>query len=204
MEDVKWYEKKNLVIGLLIVFWPVGLYGMFKGSHFEKKTRAIITGIIAVIMIAFAVSDMGGKTNMNQAGSAETGDQSTTTAQPSSDFTEAGWQQCAASFGSYDLSTGSRLINNPPLRPDNEYYSMVGHIESVDGKYYLCNMYSRTSKLNPRYFSFKLHKKLSEPPFKTDFPVQLTGKFVDLKQYRTMEGERVMPVFEVVCVRIFG
>ena len=33
----------KLIILLLIVFFPVGLYGMWNGEHFSSKTRWVIT-----------------------------------------------------------------------------------------------------------------------------------------------------------------
>lgn len=49
--NLKWYQKKGGVIALLIFFFPVGLYLMWKHSSFwPKKTKTLIT--VAVLIFA--------------------------------------------------------------------------------------------------------------------------------------------------------
>ena len=46
-----WYENKSTVILWLILFFPVGLYGLWKSSRFSKNTRWIITGFFIVFLL---------------------------------------------------------------------------------------------------------------------------------------------------------
>jgi hypothetical protein len=55
--ELKWYQKPTGIIILLIVFFPVGLFLMWKNEMWSKKTRWIVTGTIAILFIANA----GGK-----------------------------------------------------------------------------------------------------------------------------------------------
>lgn len=50
--ELKWYQKPTGVIILLIVFFPVGLYLMWKNDMWTKKTRWIVTTVIAVVLLA--------------------------------------------------------------------------------------------------------------------------------------------------------
>ena len=50
--ELKWYQKPISVIILLIFFFPVGLYLMWKNELWKKQTRWVITGIIAVAFVA--------------------------------------------------------------------------------------------------------------------------------------------------------
>jgi hypothetical protein len=50
--EPKWYQKPTTVIILLIFFFPVGLYLMWKNELWTKKTRWIATGVVAVMVIA--------------------------------------------------------------------------------------------------------------------------------------------------------
>lgn len=52
--ELKWYQKPAGVIILLIFFFPVGLYLMWKNELWTKQTRWIVTGIIAVLILANA------------------------------------------------------------------------------------------------------------------------------------------------------
>jgi hypothetical protein len=55
--ELKWYKKPNGVIILLILFFPVGLYLMWKNELWTKQTRWIVTVVLAVIVIASAGND---------------------------------------------------------------------------------------------------------------------------------------------------
>lgn len=52
--ELKWYQKPTGVIILLIFFFPVGLYLMWKNKLWTKRTRWIVTGVLALIIIANA------------------------------------------------------------------------------------------------------------------------------------------------------
>jgi len=57
--ELKWYQKPTGIIILLIVFFPVGLFLMWKNEMWSKKTRWIVTGAIAILFIASAAGDRG-------------------------------------------------------------------------------------------------------------------------------------------------
>lgn len=50
-KDLKWYQKKNGIIIVIILFFPVGLYLMWKHSDWSKKTKLIITTIFFIALI---------------------------------------------------------------------------------------------------------------------------------------------------------
>jgi len=47
----KWYEKKIIVIALLFLFFPVGLYGLWKGSVFNRNTKLGLTILFIFLII---------------------------------------------------------------------------------------------------------------------------------------------------------
>lgn len=44
----KWYDKKWLVILLLVVFYPVGVYALWKNKGFSLPAKVLLTAILAV------------------------------------------------------------------------------------------------------------------------------------------------------------
>lgn len=54
-----WYEKIWLVVILCIIFFPVGLYALWKNSSISKVWKIVVTVIIALIVIA----NLGDKDN---------------------------------------------------------------------------------------------------------------------------------------------
>jgi len=50
-KDNHWYEKDSGVILLLLLFWPVGLYLMWKHSKWSKTTKWSITTILGFMSI---------------------------------------------------------------------------------------------------------------------------------------------------------
>ncbi len=61
---LKWYQKPNGVIILLIFFFPVGLFQMWKNELWTKQTRWIVTGVLALVVIANAgKNENGGSSN---------------------------------------------------------------------------------------------------------------------------------------------
>jgi hypothetical protein len=74
-----WYEKTWLVIILCIIFFPVGLYALWKNSSISKGWKIGVTVIIALIVIA----NIGGKNDKSQsATNSTTNENSTSTAEP--------------------------------------------------------------------------------------------------------------------------
>lgn len=70
-----WYEKTWVVVILCILFFPVGLYALWKNSSIGKGWKIGVTAIIALIVIA----NIGGKEDKSQSASNSTTTESTTT-----------------------------------------------------------------------------------------------------------------------------
>lgn len=49
---LKWHQKTNGVIVLLLLFFPLGLYHMWKNNLWSKGLRWMITATFAVIMVS--------------------------------------------------------------------------------------------------------------------------------------------------------
>lgn len=75
--ELKWYQKPAGVIILLIFFFPLGLYLMWKNELWTKQTRWIVTAFIAVVIIANA-----GKNNAGSNSSSSTSSSSSQQEQP--------------------------------------------------------------------------------------------------------------------------
>lgn len=50
--EQKWYDKTWLIVVLCIVFFPVGLYALWKNSSIKKGWKIAVTILIALIVIA--------------------------------------------------------------------------------------------------------------------------------------------------------
>ena len=61
--EFKWYQKPAGVIILLIFFFPVGLYLMWKNELWTKQTRWIVTGVLALVVISNAGNDKNSNSN---------------------------------------------------------------------------------------------------------------------------------------------
>lgn len=46
-----WYKKPPAIIALLILFFPAGLFLMWKYAHWSKKTKWIVTGIVVFVLV---------------------------------------------------------------------------------------------------------------------------------------------------------
>lgn len=53
----KWYDKKALVIILCIVFFPAGLYSLWKNTTFSKASKIVISVLVALMVVYFASQD---------------------------------------------------------------------------------------------------------------------------------------------------
>jgi len=51
-----WYDKKSVVIILLIIFYPVGLFALWKGKNFSPIIKKILTAIFVIPIIVAVVS----------------------------------------------------------------------------------------------------------------------------------------------------
>lgn len=52
LQNGNWYEKTWLIIVLCIVFFPVGLYALWKNSSIGKTWKIVITVLIAIIVLS--------------------------------------------------------------------------------------------------------------------------------------------------------
>lgn len=52
----KWYQTTGGIIALLILFFPVGLFLMWKHATWNKTTKWIVTGIFAFFILIGAVT----------------------------------------------------------------------------------------------------------------------------------------------------
>lgn len=57
MDNPKWYQKNPFIILLLVLFFPVGLYLMWKHSDWSPKTKWIVTGVLLVFVFIVGISD---------------------------------------------------------------------------------------------------------------------------------------------------
>lgn len=46
--SLPWYENRILVIALVIAFWPIGIYGIWKSSQFERPWKLGVTAFITL------------------------------------------------------------------------------------------------------------------------------------------------------------
>lgn len=49
-----WYESRKAVYFMLVLFFPVGLYGLWKNESFQRPAKILITAIIGSIVITYA------------------------------------------------------------------------------------------------------------------------------------------------------
>jgi len=62
----KWYDKKSFVIILLFVFFPIGLYGLWKGSSFGKIGKIVMTSILGILLLTAIGGNETPRPNSNQ------------------------------------------------------------------------------------------------------------------------------------------
>ncbi len=58
-QETKWYDKKGLVAVLCVVFWPVGLYGLWKSNVFPKSWK--IGGTLLILLAFIMIVNAAGK-----------------------------------------------------------------------------------------------------------------------------------------------
>ncbi|HFQ15714.1 MAG TPA: hypothetical protein ENK41_05105, partial [Rhodobacteraceae bacterium] len=51
-----WYDKRSLVWAWLLVFFPVGLYAVWKSRLFDRQRKWVVTGIVVGIVLLFGGS----------------------------------------------------------------------------------------------------------------------------------------------------
>lgn len=50
--DKKWYQNNFVIIALLILFFPAGLFLMWKYSEWKKPVKWVITGVFVLLLIS--------------------------------------------------------------------------------------------------------------------------------------------------------
>ena len=83
-----WYEKTWLVILLCVIFFPVGLYALWKNSKIGKGWKIGVTAIIALIVIA-NIGDKDDKTTTSSSSNNTTSEETTTEKKPKN---ESNWR----------------------------------------------------------------------------------------------------------------
>lgn len=70
--EKKFYEKNLFVILALIMFFPAGLYLMFKNKNFTKPVRGVITFIFAALLVIGMLAPNANKSAENKAEAIQT------------------------------------------------------------------------------------------------------------------------------------
>ena len=97
--ELKWYQKPNGVIILLLFFFPVGLYLMWKNELWTKQKRWIITGALALIVI----TNINNKNSSSDSSSNSSSNISSKSEETSKEVYRKGY---------YDGQTGSNFPSN--------------------------------------------------------------------------------------------
>ena len=58
-----WYQKKPVIIVSLVLFFPLGLFLMWKYANWSKRTKLVITGLVAFLLI---IGRSGGSSKQEQ------------------------------------------------------------------------------------------------------------------------------------------
>lgn len=70
--ETAWYNKTWLVILLCLLFFPVGLYALWKNENFSKGVKIGVTALILILVIANIASKTGKKDAATASTTAET------------------------------------------------------------------------------------------------------------------------------------
>jgi len=50
-QEKKWYQKKEWIFILVILFWPVGLYLLWNNKEIPKNEKLLMTAIFAILLV---------------------------------------------------------------------------------------------------------------------------------------------------------
>lgn len=67
---MKWYQKTGVIILFLIIFFPIGLFLMWRYSNWNKTIKGIVTGFFVLALIGNIVT--GGNNNSSTTNTAQT------------------------------------------------------------------------------------------------------------------------------------
>lgn len=57
IQEKKWYQKTEWIYLLVFLFWPIGLYLLWKSKEIPKKNKLLITGIFLVLLVIGLIMD---------------------------------------------------------------------------------------------------------------------------------------------------
>lgn len=80
--DKKWYKNPIAIIALLVLFFPVGLFLMWKYANWNKAVKWVITGVFALLVISSATSSKNTKTESTTQTNSPQSQQQIATPQP--------------------------------------------------------------------------------------------------------------------------
>ena len=66
-KKIKWYDNRGLVIVLLILFFPVGIYALWKNYRFTVITKSIVTAIFILGIAIGIIGDLKSKDTISEA-----------------------------------------------------------------------------------------------------------------------------------------
>lgn len=80
--DKKWYKNPIVIIALLVLFFPVGLFLMWKYANWNKAVKWVITGVFALLVISSATSSKNTKSESTTQTNSPQAQQQVATPQP--------------------------------------------------------------------------------------------------------------------------
>jgi hypothetical protein len=55
-KDRKWYQKSHWIIIFLILFWPLGVYFMWRYAHWKNPVKIVVSALELLFFVIFAIS----------------------------------------------------------------------------------------------------------------------------------------------------
>lgn len=78
----KWYKNPIAIIALLILFFPIGLFLMWKYANWNKAVKWVVTGVFALLVVSSATSSKNTKTESTTQTNSPQSQQQIATPQP--------------------------------------------------------------------------------------------------------------------------
>jgi len=60
MRKTGWYNSRMLVVLLLVLFWPIGLYGLWRSYRFSWLAKLLLTAVPLLFLAIIARSGVKG------------------------------------------------------------------------------------------------------------------------------------------------
>lgn len=165
-ENRKWYQKSVFIILLLFLFFPAGLFLMWKYSDWKKAVKIAVTVIVAVVFLA-SLSDGGdtqgnnedngssySETEQSQGGGDKTNKESETTTKTTTTTTTT---KKTLSENEYKNSCGTisfkDLSRNPDKYKGNKYKFTGEVVQAMEQSYFGNTVYAlRINVTKGEYF----------------------------------------------------